>query len=390
MFAGESDSNTRNVVVSVLFCLSETATFNNYLSSAFVMGDRLMSLKSSSSSTNFDSIIIIDLKTYKRLTRIHKYEELVKRFNKVVISQENESYLLKLDAWKIIKNYDKLLYLDLDCWLVSANSLNLAFEAIRNESKAKIFACNETTWPDMFNSGVFGIKKTTASSYSELKEQYRYFSLLKVTESEEVGIYDNFDQGFLNFCFSDTWERLSYVFNVQLRGGVHSITSSFDSAAYFAPVTYFFSRIKKPPINPSNNFNPLTNPHSHNPDSDSQSTYFNASAPGTKSANISTIKFLNKALVFQFIDKPWETSTLEHVAPQFYADFHARISEASVEEPEPTGIATLAISNSNERDELAAEKKKSLFKFPWSTYVDFPKNNTRSWQGNKISTVKKK
>lgn len=379
----------KKAVISILFHKNgsnDIQIFENYYASSLVMGDRLNTINKNDSKIVFDSIIIIDYKTYKVLNEYHKYEDLVKKFDKVVISDDNEGYFLKLDAWKLIKSYDKIIYLDLDCWLVTHESIQLIFdETSEEDSNAKIFACNETTWPDMFNTGVFAIKKETALDYSEMKEYEKHFKALKASNSEQVDLYDTFDQGLLNFSFADTWQKIPYIFNVQLRGGGNGSNSNFGITPYNQ--TYFTTNSTATSNHQSNGSNEDPGTYS--------STYFSGDI-NTAGINPTSKKFLDKALIFQFMEKPWQNPNLEYIAPKYYSNFNSfKQDNIFTKETTTPDVSTLSLSENkdhvaetSETDKKEAtistkENKKeeeNLFLFPWNKYQDFPKENQRIWK----------
>lgn len=376
----KSNNSGRNAIISVLFYNDPNLeVFENYYVSSLLLGERLAVFKHITESS-FDSIIIVDYETYRVLNRHHKYENMVKKFDRVVISDENKGYFLKLEAWKLIADYDKIVYLDLDCWIVNPQAVDLLFGELKESTHAKIFAANEITWPDMFNTGVFGIKKETATPYSDLKGSKALFETLKSSDSEEVSLYDDLDQGFFNFLFSDSWKKISYVFNVQLRG------SNLARHPNVASDTYFITNPRSQYFEPTK-----TNPSAPHESDTYFSTYSEFSSGGSLSQP--NKRFLEKALVFQFMEKPWQSTELKFTAPDYFSNFD-ELKQTNIFEKDdtPTIIPDVSSVSFNDIEHQIAEividkkdlvppkQKKNVFLFPWDTYQDFPTSNSRVWK----------
>lgn len=379
----KSNLSENNAVVSVLFYNApDLASFENYYVSCLLMGERLTALKRSAGSS-FDSIIIVDYQTYKVLNNHHKFEDLVKKYDKIVISDDNKGYFLKLEAWKLISDYDKIVYLDLDCWIVNQKALDLIFGELNESSRAPIFAANETTWPDMFNTGVFGIKKETATPYSDLKSSKVLFDTLKRSDSEEVSLYDDLDQGFFNFLFSDSWKKISYVFNVQLRGNSLARHSEVPSN------TYFITKPRSQYFDPNSESTETKPPGPYD-----KATYFSyCGFSSDGSPSLLNKRFLDKALVFQFMEKPWQSTELKYTAPDYFSKFNDLKQNITFsKEATPTAIPDVSSVSLDDKENQVAENvldkkdpvspkpEKNVFLFPWDTYQDFPNRNSRVWK----------
>lgn len=145
---------------------------------------------------SFDEIIYTDLLTSQDLRTLGaclKRPELLHTFTKLQIFK--------------LTQFEKIVFLDSDM-LVLQNIDNI-FDLIT--SSLEIVASPDSGWPDIFNSGLFGIKPCL-KTYEEM--------LLKFGSSS----FDGADQGFLNEFFQPfgilntnnirSWKRLSFLYNV--------------------------------------------------------------------------------------------------------------------------------------------------------------------------------
>jgi lipopolysaccharide biosynthesis glycosyltransferase len=363
----------KNAVATILFfdiTKGDEKLFDNYLILSLLLANKLKKIKAVSEKT-FESLLFIDKPALAQLKKLNKLDDLIKVFDKVVTSDNHEAYFLKLEVWKHISDYSSIIYLDSDCYIKTEKSLDLLFEETSN-IKEQIAACNETTWPDMFNTGVFAINKKTALNYKNLVEQAATFNTLCSTGSEEVELYDNLDQGLLNYVFSDSWKNLSYVFNVQVRENFNQSGSDYASPSE----TYFVARSDSNPNKKDNK-----TPENKSYFDTGYFTYANDISKANKKN-----KFLNKALIVQFMDKPWESQCMDHVAPEYYSGFTKLKETVTKKNDEDGKITEVKEKTSLKKEEAPLKKeevpvkKKTLFSFPWSNATNYPTSNTREWR----------
>lgn len=356
--------SSKHAVATILFydiTKADSNLFENYLILSLLLANKIKQLKATSEK-KFDSIVYIDKPTFAQLKSINKLNDLIKAYDQVIISDDHEAYFLKLELWKSISKYSSIIYLDSDCYIKSDKSLDLFFEEALTTNEP-IVACNETTWPDMFNTGVFAINQKTAISYDKMIDEATSFNTLCNSNSEEVELYDNLDQGLLNYVFSDSWKNVSYVFNVQVRGGGSSASSSdFGSPSE----TYFVASSTTPSKEDS------TKPENESYFDTGYFTYANNVSKSNKKN-----KFLNKALIVQFMDKPWQTGFMDHVAPDYYSSFMKMKHDMSKKKADEEVVKEAL---EEKKKDVSPKKKDPEFEFPWKSYKNYPTLNTREWR----------
>ena len=352
--------SSKHAVATILFYDITKADYNlfeNYFILSLLLAKKIKQLKVTS-ETKFDSIVYIDKPTFAQLKTIDKLDDLVKSYDQVIISNDHEAYFLKLELWKSVSNYSSIIYLDSDCYIKSDKSLDLFFEEALATNEP-IVACNETTWPDMFNTGAFAINQKTAMSYDKIIDEATSFNTLCNSNSEEVELYDNLDQGLLNYVFSDSWKNVSYVFNVQVRGGGSSASSSYYGSS---SETYFIASSATPSKDDS------TNPENESHFDTGYFTYANSVSKSNKKN-----KFLNKALIVQFMDKPWQSGFMDHVAPDYYSSFMKMKHDMNKNK-------AVKVVVEEKKTDISLKKKEPEFEFPWENYKNYPTSNTREWR----------
>lgn len=344
-----------HAVATILFfdiTKADERLFSNYFALSLLLANKLQQMKAIT-ETKYETLVLIDKPTLSQLKKMTKWHLLTKAFDRVIVSADHEAYFLKIELWNIISDYSSIVYLDADCFIKSGKALDLLFEESLDIAE-DIVACNESTWPDMFNTGVFAINNTTALSYKELVEHSKTFNELCNSKSQEVELYDNLDQGLLNYVFSNSWKNLSYVYNVQVWG------ESKSSSAYSDPSeTYFLFEEKEISKAPEK-----TAP--------SETGYFEYANNALKQSKEN--KFLNKAMIVQFMDKPWESRVMDYVAPEYYSSFNK--TKQDVCQQEEVEDAKM----SETPPEKPKSEKSPAFEFPWIKYEDFPTANTREWR----------
>jgi lipopolysaccharide biosynthesis glycosyltransferase len=346
-----------HAVATILFfdiTKADEKLFDNYLVLSLLLANKLKQMKAIA-ETKYETLVLIDKPTLSQLKKINKWHLLTKAFDRVIVSENHEAFFLKIELWNIIPDYSSIVYLDSDCFIKTEKALDLLFEESLDISE-DIVACNETTWPDMFNTGVFAINNKSALSYKELVEHSKTFNELCNSKSEEVELYDNLDQGLLNYVFSNSWKNLSYVYNVQVRGDSKSNSNYSDPSE-----TYFLFQEKGDSKTPEK-----TSP--------SETGYFTYANNALKQSKEN--KFLNKAMIVQFMEKPWESPVMDYVAPEYYSSFNKTKQDVCKQEE----VKDTKAPETPKTPEKPKIEKKSAFEFPWIKYEDFPTANTREWR----------
>lgn len=344
-----------HAVATILFfdiTKDDEKLFNNYLVLSLLLANKLKQLKAIT-ETKYDTLVLIDKPTACQLKKTNKLHLLTNAFDKVIVSDNHEAFFLKIELWNIITNYSSIVYLDSDCFIKTEKALDLLFEESAGIAE-NIVACNETTWPDMFNTGVFAINNKTALSYKKLVEHSKIFNELCKSNNEEVELYDNLDQGLLNYVFSNSWKNMSYVYNVQVRGECDKSANNYSDPSE----TYFL-------LKENNEFKP---PEKNTPLDTGYFAYANKTLKNSKQK-----KFLNKAVIVQFMEKPWEGPIMDYVAPEYYLSFNKMKQEVCEQEE----VKDTKTCKTPEKPKI---EKETTFKFPWIEYENFPTTNTREWR----------
>ncbi|KAL6948860.1 hypothetical protein ACO0QE_001335 [Hanseniaspora vineae] len=166
----------------------------------------------------------------------------------VVVLPNSDIIEYKIYCWSLTQ-YDMVLYMDLDMYVKDFNDILDIFTQCGTDSAVRlnpdqIVASTESTWCDMFNTGLFMIVPT----------QKKYLELLKF--ARETKSIDAKDQGLLNQYFnpyfhdsgtgkkplmsngireSSSWVRLSYCYNVMITPRIHSNGTNYghDSGQTF-------------------------------------------------------------------------------------------------------------------------------------------------------------
>ncbi|OEJ88512.1 Glycogenin-1 [Hanseniaspora osmophila] len=245
---------------------------------------------------------------------------------RVVVLPNSNIIKYKLHCWSL-KHYDMVLYMDLDMYFKEfANVLDIftqyGIDSAVQLKPDQIVASTESTWCDMFNTGLFLIVPT----------QKKHAELVQFAQNTES--IDTKDQGLLNQYFnpyfqdspayatkltatnkeSSTWVRLSYCFNVMMTPRIHSngVTSGYDAGQ-----TFLYS-IEEGWWNKNGSVN----------------QNFNASRAQNKKL---FERFVDKTKIVHFIVKPWSIG-IEYLKPKdnqeynpndFYIQWH-RVYEQNV------------------------------------------------------------
>jgi glycogenin glucosyltransferase len=104
------------------------------------------------------------------------------------------STFTKINLWKLVQ-FRKIVYVDAD--MVSIRAPDELFELPHAFSAAP-----DIGWPDIFNSGLMVLTPNMADYYALLAMAQRGIS------------FDGADQGLLNMHFKNTFNRLSFTYNV--------------------------------------------------------------------------------------------------------------------------------------------------------------------------------
>jgi glycogenin glucosyltransferase len=104
------------------------------------------------------------------------------------------STFTKLNVWKLVQ-FRKIVYVDAD--MVSIRAPDELFDIPHPFSAAP-----DIGWPDIFNSGLMVLTPNMGDYYALLAMAQRGIS------------FDGADQGLLNMHFKNTYNRLSFTYNV--------------------------------------------------------------------------------------------------------------------------------------------------------------------------------
>ncbi|KAH3901136.1 uncharacterized protein SCDLUD_002618 [Saccharomycodes ludwigii] len=446
---------------------------NNYFKSALVLGyqlNKLLSLSPSLNKTsdngneNINTIILVNPDLYKYLfDKANKCEKernlLLKYYSKVVelsdhiayeddkntaLNYENckeyhfdldkkwiiHSIQYKIQLWEILERYDIALYLDCDTLplqlepvidVLRSNGTSSSAEGL---SFSDIVASPDTTWPDMFNSGVF-IFKPSVETFKKLKAfAYKNYSI------------DGSDQGLLNQFFnpifrkqtsiskgedtlsSHNWKKLPYTYNVMIMNNQNTCNLN----GYEAPVClrFFHDQIKivhfitKPwtvTDSLSRNINECnTIPYLKEYYNKWLYIYNNYIYPelleypyieklGSLSVDESQQDRLTKTIEVDQGIKGEITQKQQKSKPRTNSDYDQStekkgdgVSKEKRNEKEQQSDRTVSVDHSQDvnndcydtKDESSekgnvAHKKSTLFKFPWEFYKDYPRPPSRKF-----------
>ncbi|ODV94129.1 hypothetical protein PACTADRAFT_17861 [Pachysolen tannophilus NRRL Y-2460] len=153
-------------------------------------------------SEEFDKIIEIEpiISTSEKNLRILNRPDLFKTLTKIAIFDQTD--------------YDFLIYLD--CDVLPLKNLNGLFNILKG-SNYDIAACAESSWPDIFNSGVL-----------VLRPSKEIFEKLLIKSQELDSSFDGADQGLLNEFFLNKWLRLPYINNVTVNTNLITLENSYE------------------------------------------------------------------------------------------------------------------------------------------------------------------
>lgn len=104
------------------------------------------------------------------------------------------SAFTKIELWKQ-EQFDKIVYMDAD--MVALRAPDELFDIA-----APFSAAPDIGWPDLFNSGLMVLSPNMGDYYALLAMAQRGIS------------FDGADQGLLNMHFKNTYNRLSFTYNV--------------------------------------------------------------------------------------------------------------------------------------------------------------------------------
>lgn len=161
------------------------------------------------------------------------------------------STLSKLLIWKLLIQYDTVIYLDSDTLVL--DNIDHLFDNYKDITEYDIVAASDIGWPDCFNSGVF-IFKPSVKIFDELIAFY---------DNDAVSSFDGADQGLLNEFFNlssianpvynthstiktrGNWIRLPIIYNIQQTNNYEYLPSLFRFKNDLK-ILHFIGKFNKP------------------------------------------------------------------------------------------------------------------------------------------------